>query len=360
MQIDYDRNVMTSIWEEYLGCKSSMDYTTLYIHFPYCPKKCSYCMHGSIECSDTSVIDDTISNLEEQFKLSAPVFNGEQIKALYFGGGCQTLLSANQIERLLGLVNKYWNLQISDQNMMAYEIHPAQITDDKIEVLKNSYINRVSMGIQSFDERVIKASNRIFVNKNDILNTYDKLRNGFSRVNIDFMYGLKEQTDNSFFMDIKTMVEADAQRITMYGYNDARKNRPITDIKEYEKKHLDMMMHIDNIFSNHGYELVGSKPGSYHEWNVFFKNDKDYSFEYFYNTTPVDFNNNIAFLMGEGGFAPESWFIPLGLYILENQKHMRIKSVYASGKMRTFNNFSEARKKVFLGNPRNIGKAINW
>lgn len=360
LTVPYSKEIQLKIWEEYLKKKTKFDYTTLYIHFPFCKQKCNYCMHDSGIMKNSGVIEGGIKYLEEQFKFAQQVFKNEPISAIYFGGGSASLLESYHLDKVLNLVDKYWNLQKTDQNMMAYEMHPSQVTDEKIRVLRDSFINRISMGIQSFDPEVIKAVGRIYVPKQEIIKIYHKLAENFDKVNIDFMYGLTGQTDNSFYSDIKAMVDEGAQRITMYGYNNVTGNRPIKDDQEYEITALVVMNHIKNIFKNQGYLFGGSTDDKYNEWNCLIKNNRDYSFQYFYNTLTTDFNNCVAFSYHPYQGRPLSFYTPIDLITAKSGNTMTISSYMDKYNFSLYDVVYNRRVKALKANKRPKSNVFNF
>jgi len=112
------------IWIEYIKNKSKDDYLTLYIHIPYCTQRCNYCEYFSKIIPDGKVPDLHIDYLEQQFKEAASYFKNEKIKALNFGGGTPNILSPKQLERILNMIQQYWNLEISIDNEMGFEFNP--------------------------------------------------------------------------------------------------------------------------------------------------------------------------------------------------------------------------------------------
>ncbi|MFW6226348.1 MAG: radical SAM protein [bacterium] len=328
MIIKPKQDIIETIWKDYLIEKTDKDYTSLYIHFPYCVQKCNYCMHLSSEIKDLSIIDSKLDNLEKQFIHAKNIFQNEPIRTVYFGGGSPSLLNELQLERVLNMIQKHWNIVEDDKGMFSYELHPSQITDKKIEILKDSFINRVSMGIQSFDKKVLESENRIYIPKEKILETYEKLRKVFKRINVDFMYSLTNQTEESFINDIKTMVDRDAIKITMYGYNNLTGNRQIEDEDYYKKIFQRAMVLIHNEFTTKGYRFEGSDAKNYYEWNILIKDNANLAFDYFYDPTPYSFSNCLAFNIGEND-SPISYFIPLNiLYRYDPHGNLDMRSIF--------------------------------
>lgn len=354
IRVKYEDSKLISIWNSYLEEKTSLDYTTLYIHFPFCYQKCNYCMHLSeILPNDTDIVDKSLDYLEEKFRLAQSTFKNEKIRAVYFGGGSQTILSAKQMDRLFSITDKYWNLEKTDKNMFAYEMHPSQVNNDKIDVLKNSFINRVSLGVQSFNKKVIQDVGRIYVSKERIFEIYDRLDRYFNRINVDFMYGLTSQTKESFINDIKDAVEHGMMRITIYGYNNETGNRPISDDEEYMDMFSRDIVHLKDYIDLSNYEQFGSNIDNnnnynYSEFNGLLRRDKINPFLYSYNTTTDYFNNCVAFSMYPNmKIAPISYLFPLDLVFHTTDDFITMKSYMDQWGEKKVGNIIKHRRKSF-------------
>ena len=292
------------IWEEYLQNKWKKDYTTLYIHFPYCMQRCAYCMHHNYLLKTESDKDEYLEIIEEQFKIAQPIFYNESIKSLYIGGGSPSLLSVEQTMKLLDLIEKYFKIDPSIDNMFSIESHASQLTKEKMDLLSKSYINRVSVGVQSLDNRVLLANNRILLG-DDFFNNLIYLLNAFyekkDRINIDLMYGLEEQTEESFLKDVFTFMNLEIPKITVYGYRNETKNRPIKNEDKYQKHFTEAMKKINS----NKYKMYS--PEIYQEFNPFIHKKMGPRWIYQYNTEPAYFNNIISFGLGRH----TSFFTPI-------------------------------------------------
>ena len=293
----YIINDLINIWESFLKNKLAEDYLTMYIHFPYCLQKCSYCMYCSHIVGKDDYVKEFLDTVKSQFKTASKIFKNESIKAIYIGGGSPSLMPANAMETLFGLISEYWNVEFNDDNMFNIELHSSQISDDKLKAIENSFINRISIGIQSLDEDVLRANNRIYTTKNIIFENFRKIiafTNKNQRLNVDLMYGLAMQSDESFISDVNELVKLNVSSITMYGYRNTSNNktrRPISDDNIFMSNLINVM---DKVRNQENYDFLGSSTGIYNEWNILTNKSKK-KFKYKYDPVPRNFNNILSF-----------------------------------------------------------------
>lgn len=181
----------------------------LYIHIPFCIKKCAYCDFVSITNSEymfEKYIDTLLSEAEE--------YRGEEIDSIFIGGGTPTVLPPILITRLLKGIHNIF--RISSNAEISCEGNPGTITDEKISALIDGGINRMSVGVQSFNDKELKVIGRIHDAKT-AYNTVCKIRKrGISNINIDIMTALPNQTPKSLNETLKTAVELPITHISAY------------------------------------------------------------------------------------------------------------------------------------------------
>lgn len=181
----------------------------LYIHIPFCVKKCSYCDFVSVSgCEDkfNLYIDAVLKEAEE--------YKGEGINTVFIGGGTPTILPPMLIERLLKGINSVF--YISPDAEITCESNPGTITDDKLSALINGGVNRMSVGVQSFNDDELKAVGRI----HDAEIAYDTVcrlnSKGMKNINIDLMTALPSQTPESLAKTLKKAAELPITHISAY------------------------------------------------------------------------------------------------------------------------------------------------
>jgi len=290
-------NVIYSKWEEYFKIKTNRDYVSLYIHIPYCLSKCNFCMHSSKKIENNDQIDNYLSNLEKQFIKFSQIFNNQEIKTIYIGGGTPSLLNIKQLKRLFSFF-EYFNIDKNIDNQFSIELHPLTTTIEKIDYLHTTIINRISMGVQSLDKQVLKNENR-----NNPDNTLDiikylmfKFKDKKSRINIDLMYGLNGQTDKSALDDFYKIANTSVSKITLYGYEKYRNK------KEHKIFYNNLMNYIKKIKHNKFNTHITDDQGTV---NYFINKNFNGWFKYMYTTQPLIYNNCLSL-----GAYSNSWIIP--------------------------------------------------
>ena len=181
----------------------------LYIHIPFCIRKCAYCDFVSITNGD-----DMFERYVDTLLLEAEEYSGEEIDSIFIGGGTPTILPHELITRLLKGIHSIF--RISSNTEISCEGNPGTITDEKISALIDGGINRMSVGVQSFNDRELKAIGRIHDAKT-AYNTVCKIRkSGISNINIDIMTALPNQNPKSLNETLKTAVELPITHISAY------------------------------------------------------------------------------------------------------------------------------------------------
>ena len=161
--------------------------TSAYVHIPFCTQICYYCDFSKVFIKNQPV-DSYLEHLLEEFQS----YDIQKLRTLYIGGGTPTALSAPQLEVLLKGLTK--NLDLSALEELTIEANPGDLDADKIAVLKNSAVNRVSLGVQTFDDKMLKKIGRSHLEK-DIYENIDRLKLAdFDNISIDLIYALPGQT----------------------------------------------------------------------------------------------------------------------------------------------------------------------
>jgi 2-iminoacetate synthase ThiH len=155
-----DLSRILDMWKRYLEERGRDDYLTLYVHIPFCTSRCNFCQYKSDVLENPSQIDEQLEKLEQDMMQFSPVFKGYGIDALHIGGGTPSLMSVGQMKRLFDSIQSNFKLDVNDDNMFSIELHPASTDEEKIDFIYDSFINRASMGVQSFDEEILREENR--------------------------------------------------------------------------------------------------------------------------------------------------------------------------------------------------------
>lgn len=184
----------------------------IYIHVPFCLKKCNYCDF----CSYPN-LTDRIDEYVESANLEMKKYKNENIVAdtLYFGGGTPSLLTPKQISHLLDGVKE--NFKISPQSEITIEANPCTVNADKAKEWKNMGINRISLGAQTFSDSELQKLGRIH-NSADTKRAFSILRDaGFDNISLDLMYAIPGQNEESLLKTIDEFITLSPEHISCYG-----------------------------------------------------------------------------------------------------------------------------------------------
>ena len=183
--------------------------TSAYVHIPFCTQICYYCDFSKVFIKNQPV-DSYLDHLLEEFQS----YDIQKLSTLYIGGGTPTALSASQLEVLLKGLTK--NLDLSVLEELTIEANPGDLDADKIAVLKNSAVNRVSLGVQTFDDKMLKKIGRSHLEK-DIYENIDRLKlAGFDNISIDLIYALPGQTMEQVKENVAKAVGLDIPHMSLY------------------------------------------------------------------------------------------------------------------------------------------------
>ena len=183
--------------------------TSAYVHIPFCTQICYYCDFSKVFIKNQPV-DSYLEHLLEEFRS----YDIQKLRTLYIGGGTPTALSAPQLEVLLKGLTK--NLDLSALEELTIEANPGDLDEDKIAVLKNSAVNRVSLGVQTFDDKMLKKIGRSHLEK-DIYENIDRLKlAGFDNISIDLIYALPGQTMEQVKDNVAKAIGLDIPHMSLY------------------------------------------------------------------------------------------------------------------------------------------------
>lgn len=189
---------------------------TLYIHFPWCEKKCPYCDFNSHQVKDGAIGFDEeryINALIIDLETELPRIWGRQVHSIFIGGGTPSLLSAKGMDTLLSAVRA--RIQLEPGAEITMEANPGSVETEKFAGFAKAGINRVSLGIQSFQDTQLKALGRIH-NGEEAKRAIAIALQHFKSVNLDLMYGLPMQTLEDAKRDIDTALSFKTPHLSLY------------------------------------------------------------------------------------------------------------------------------------------------
>lgn len=184
----------------------------IYIHIPYCRKACHYCdFHFS---TNLSTKDKLIDAVVEELKLRKDYLDQKEVQTIYFGGGTPSLLSEKDLHRILETIYSHFTVSKPE---ITLEANPEDLTLEKSNELAALQINRLSIGLQSFNDDYLKLFNR----NHDASTSLEAIKNarlaGFKNISIDLIFGIPNQSVEMLRKELKQVIELDTEHISLYG-----------------------------------------------------------------------------------------------------------------------------------------------
>ena len=181
----------------------------LYIHIPFCLKKCKYCDFISFTNKENQ-----FDKYLEALKREAQEYNGEEINTVFIGGGTPTILSCAQLSFLFEIINK--TFKIKENADFTIEANPKTLDKEKLNILKSGGVTRISIGVQSFNNNELKLIGRVH-NSHEAIKTAELINNfGEFDLNIDLMLSLPHQTEESLLKTLYKTVNLNPSHISCY------------------------------------------------------------------------------------------------------------------------------------------------
>ena len=179
----------------------------VYVHIPFCKQKCLYCDFVSF-AGQENLQQEYLQALKKEIENWKKNNTNINIKTLYIGGGTPSYIDSASIKEILNI--------LGDVHSITIEVNPGTVTKSKLETYRNEGINRLSIGLQSTNNRLLKEIGRIH-NYEDFVETYDLARKiGFKNINVDLMIGLPNQTIKDIKESLLRILEKNPEHISVY------------------------------------------------------------------------------------------------------------------------------------------------
>ncbi len=186
----------------------------LYVHFPFCIKKCRYCDFLSYPCSDERALGQYAEALIREIKIRYEEWPYRVVDSIFLGGGTPSLMPAKDMERVVNTLKE--NFTLSDDCEITIEANPSSLTDEKLETYLRCGINRISIGIQSFNNSILKLLGRVH-DKNDGINAIRMAKKaGFENINVDMMFGIPKQDEKMWRDSLRQCIFLRPQHVSIY------------------------------------------------------------------------------------------------------------------------------------------------
>ena len=230
----------------------------LYIHIPFCLSKCPYCDFFSIVSNDEELKRRYISALINEIEIYGRKIKDVELISIYVGGGTPTVLEGEQLSEILS--SCFNNFPVAEKAEITIEVNPGTIYGDKISELLQAGVNRISIGGQSFNDRVLKKIGRTH-SKEDIIKTYQLARcAGLKNINVDLMFGLPGLSKKEFEKTLKELLVLRPEHISLYALT-IEPDTPFYEFVESGRIRLpsdgfcsELFVSAIDLFSENGYE----------------------------------------------------------------------------------------------------------
>ena len=225
----------------------------VYIHIPFCKQKCYYCDFISF-ANKENIEEKYFEALIKEIKYFLKTNSTTKISTIYIGGGTPSFVDSKYIKKIMSLFNK------ENLGEVTIEVNPGTVTKEKLKDYKDSGINRISIGLQSTQNNLLKQIGRIH-NYEQFLNTYKLAKEaGFENINVDLMIGLPNQTISDIKKSLEEVINLNPNHISVYSLIIEEETKIAKMLENGEIKLPDedierqMYWYVKNYLELHGYD----------------------------------------------------------------------------------------------------------
>ena len=207
----------------------------IYIHIPFCKQQCHYCdFHFS---TSLKTKEDLLNALKQEMKIQSSFLKGTKIRTIYFGGGTPSILTQDEINALFNSLNR--NFELDNLEEITIEANPDDLTEQKVKQLKNTPINRFSIGVQSFQAKDLKYMNRA----HNVQQAYDSIKRvqnaGWENITVDLIYGTPTLSNEQWQENMQAVININVPHLSAYGLTVEEKTPLYHAIKKGKQLRLD-------------------------------------------------------------------------------------------------------------------------
>jgi len=252
----------------------------VYIHIPFCKKACHYC---NFHFSTLNKHDDILNTIIQEIEINQKKFKIKNISTIYFGGGTPSIINENFLEIILRKIIQKYN--VSKKCEITLEANPDDISEQKLENWKKIGVNRLSLGVQSFNKSILKKLNRVH-SSDQAKKSIKLLKKYFENFSIDLMFGTPLSSVKTVTSDLKTLKSFDPPHVSIYNMTIENKtvfqkqleNKKLVLPKEDQiLKQYDIILKKLEGYGYENYEISNfSKKGFYSKHNSNYWNDEQY------------------------------------------------------------------------------------
>ncbi|MGG3469364.1 radical SAM family heme chaperone HemW [Neobacillus pocheonensis] len=254
-----------------------------YLHIPFCEHICHYCDFNKVFLKGQPV-DDYLLGLEREMEITLRQYKTNELETIFVGGGTPTSLNEQQLFRFCESINNH--LPKSSNVEFTFEANPGDLSKEKLQILRDAGVNRLSLGVQTFNEKLLEKIGRVHRAKDVYRSVENAKLAGFENISIDLIFSLPTQTINDFK---ESLIEAFSLDITHYSaysliiepktvfYNLLKKGKLPTPGEDIEAAMYEMLMEEMEKHGFHQYEISNfSKPGYESKHNLTYWNNEEY------------------------------------------------------------------------------------
>ncbi|TMW73871.1 radical SAM family heme chaperone HemW [Alteribacter natronophilus] len=257
----------------------------VYVHVPFCEQICHYCDFNKFFLKNQPV-DEYLNDCETEMSRTVARFPFDRIESIYVGGGTPTSLSTVQLEKLLLAIRHHFRINEPDRIEFTVEVNPGSAEPDKLAMMRRNGVNRLSIGVQTFDGDLLKKIGRDH-KPEDVTDTIEKCREaGFENISIDLMFGLPGQTLSNFEDTIDRAVSLGIEHVSAYSlkieektvfYQLAKKGRLSLPHEDTEADMYDLLISKLAEAGFHMYEISNFARGNKESvHNITYWNNEEY------------------------------------------------------------------------------------
>jgi oxygen-independent coproporphyrinogen-3 oxidase len=225
----------------------------LYIHIPWCVRKCPYCDFNSHEARGVFPEKEYVAALVRDLEMALPLIWGRKVYTVFFGGGTPSLLSGEAVAEILRQVRMLLPLDLNAE--ITLEANPGTVEAGKFAQFKDAGVNRLSLGIQSFNDAHLQALGRIH-SVDEAKRAIEIAQQHFDNINLDLMYALPKQTLEQALQDMQTALSFSPQHLSCYHLTlepNTLFHRNPPQLPD-EDASSDMQQQIEAVLATHGYQ----------------------------------------------------------------------------------------------------------
>lgn len=320
-------NYIPIIEKNNLPCFGNISPTGVYVHIPFCTNTCSYCHYTRKHLESVTEIDKYIAAIKLEMAIwrnMVDINSSKCFKTIFVGGGTPTILTEKHLIDITNYINDlFFKQDFSNLEEYTWEASPETIVgiyEDKLKILIDAGVNRLSIGVQSFDDQLLRVCERSHSN-NQSIKAVEAARNaGFSNINIDLIFGLPEQSILNWITTLNKTINLSPESISIHQLR-IKQNTPMFEILlkdatifPNQKFCFDMLQLAHELFSEAGYIAI--------ENDVFVKNIYKYDHKHQKNKW-VKFEDLLGIGAGAYGYINDITYFN---HLTKNKYYESIKS----------------------------------